>query len=149
MDTLKIDSYLHSLLLQHKFCLKDKQKDWSRPKILIPQITKLLPANLHNLCLRLNKINVNIHNSTSCNVFKRVILKFIRPEPNEVFNVESSEGLKFLARIRLGLSLLADHKFRHNFQDWWNTALIFSNKNRIYRKKNLSIICIFLKECSG
>ena len=34
-----------------------------------------------------------------------------------MFNVDSSEGLKFLTRIRLGLSHLADHKFRHNFQD--------------------------------
>ena len=57
------------------------------------------------------------HLCASCNVFKRVNLKFIRPEPNQVFNVESCEGLKFLTRISLGLSHLADHKFRHNFQD--------------------------------
>ena len=67
-----------------------------------------------------NKIDVNIRNSTSCNVFKRVILKFIRPEPNQVFNVESYEGLKFLTRIRLGLSHLVDDKFRHNLQDCIN-----------------------------
>ena len=72
--------------------------------------------------LEWTKIDVNIHNSTSCNVFKKVILKFIRPEPNQVFNVDSSEGLKFLTRIRLGLSHLVDHKFRHNFQDCVNPA---------------------------
>ena len=33
-----------------------------------------------------------------------------------MFNVDSTEGLKFLTRIRHGLSHLADHKFRHNFQ---------------------------------
>ena len=65
--------------------------------------------------LESNKLDVNIRNSVSCNVFKRVILKFIRPNP--VFNVDSNEGLKFLTRIGLGLSHLADHKFRHNFQD--------------------------------
>ena len=65
------------------------------------------------------KLNVTC-NSASCNVFKRVILKFTRPEPNQVFHVYSSEGLKFLTRIRLGLSDLADHKFRHNFQDCVN-----------------------------
>ena len=37
-----------------------------------------------------NKIDVNIRNPTSCNVFKRVILEFIRPEPNQVFNVEKN-----------------------------------------------------------
>ena len=67
-----------------------------------------------------NKLDVNICNLAFCNVFKRVILKFTRPEPNQVFNVDSSEGLKFLTRIRLGLSHLADHKFRHNFQDCVN-----------------------------
>ena len=53
-------------------------------------------------------------------MFLRVILKFIRLELNQVFNVESSEGLKFLTGIRLGLSHLADHKFRRNFQDCVN-----------------------------
>ena len=37
-----------------------------------------------------------------------------------MFHIDSSEGLKFLTRIRLGLSHLADHKFRHNFQDCVN-----------------------------
>ena len=37
-----------------------------------------------------------------------------------MFNVDSSEGLKFLTRIKLGLSHLADHKFRHSFQDCVN-----------------------------
>ena len=51
---------------------------------------------------------------------KRIMLKFFRPEPNQVFNVGSSTGLRFSTRIRLRLSLLADHKFRHNFQDCIN-----------------------------
>ena len=48
-----------------------------------------------------NEIDVNIRNSASCNVFKKVILKLIRPEPSQVLNADSSEGLKFLKRIRL------------------------------------------------
>ena len=64
-----------------------------------------------------NKIEVNIHKLAPCNVSKIVILKFIRSEPNQMFNVEVSEGLKFLTRIRLGLSHLVDHNFRHNFQN--------------------------------
>ena len=39
-----------------------------------------------------------------------------------MFHADSSEGLKFLTRIRLGLSYLADHKFRHSFQDCLNPA---------------------------
>ena len=37
-----------------------------------------------------------------------------------MFNVDSSEELKFLTRVRLGLSQVADHKFIHNFQDCVN-----------------------------
>ena len=48
-----------------------------------------------------NKIDFNISNSASCNVFKGVIIKFIRPELNQVFNVESSEGLKSLQELDL------------------------------------------------
>ena len=67
-----------------------------------------------------NKIEVNIHKLAPCNVSKIVILKFIRSEPNQMFNVEVGEGLKFLTRIRLGLSHMADHKLSHNFQDCVN-----------------------------
>ena len=68
-----------------------------------------------------NKIDVNIRNSASCNVFKRVILKFIRPEPSEVFHADINQGLKFLIRNWFEpLSHLADHRFRHNFQDCVN-----------------------------
>ena len=74
------------------------------------------------IILEWNKRDVNIRNSAYCNVFKRVILKFIRPEPNQVFDLDNSEGLKFLTRIRLGLSRLVDHKFRHNFQDCVNSV---------------------------
>ena len=49
-----------------------------------------------------NKTDVNIPNSPFCNVFKKVMLKLIRPKPNQVFNIDSSEGLKLLTRIRLG-----------------------------------------------
>ena len=68
-----------------------------------------LPA----VILEWNKLDANIRNSASCNVFKRVILKFTRPEPNKLFNVDRT-------RIRLGLSHLADRKFRRNFHDCVN-----------------------------
>ena len=51
-----------------------------------------------------NENNAYIRNSDSSNFFKKVILKFIRPELNQVFNGGNSEGLKFLTGIRLGLS---------------------------------------------
>ena len=44
-------------------------------------------------------------------------MKFIRPEANSTYNTNNTKGLKLLTRLRLGVSHLGDHKFRHNFQD--------------------------------
>ena len=55
--------------------------------------------------------------SSSINVFKKELLKFIRPGPNLTFDIHDTKGLKLLTRLRLGLSHLGDHKFRRNFQD--------------------------------
>ena len=51
------------------------------------------------------------------NVFRKELLKFIRTGPNSNYNINDTKGLKLLTRLRLGLSHLGDHKFRHNFQD--------------------------------
>ena len=44
----------------------------------------------------------------------------IRPKANRAFNCNSSKGLKFVTRLRLGLSHLREHKFKHSFQDFIN-----------------------------
>ena len=44
-------------------------------------------------------------------------MKFIRSEPNSTYNISDTKGLKLLTRLRLVLSRLGDHKFRHNFQN--------------------------------
>ena len=49
------------------------------------------------------------------NFFKNSFFPTARPEPNQVFNVGFIKRLKFVTRIRLGLSQLAGHNFRHNF----------------------------------
>ena len=64
-----------------------------------------------------NSLNIDIRNSSSINVFKKELLKFIRPEPNSTYNINDTKVLKLLTRLRLGVSHLGDHKFRHNFQD--------------------------------
>ena len=67
-----------------------------------------------------NNIDISIHNSSPCDIFKNLILRFIRPEPNKISSTQNFNGLKLLTRMRLGLSHLADHKFRYSFQDWLN-----------------------------
>ena len=51
------------------------------------------------------------------NFFLKIrILSFIRSSPNSTFNSHNSKGIKFLSRLRLGLSHLGEHKFKHSFQ---------------------------------
>ena len=56
-----------------------------------------------------------------------------------MLNTDSSERLKFLTRIRLTLSNLADYKFRYNFQDCIN--LICSCSQTIETSIHLLLYC--------
>ena len=42
-------------------------------------------------------------------------------DPNRISSIQNFEGLKLLTRVTLGFSHLADHKFRHNFQNCLNS----------------------------
>ena len=53
-------------------------------------------------------------------LFKSTILKFIRPNPSSIFNCHNPKAIKYLSRIRLGLSHLSEHKYKHSFQDTLN-----------------------------
>ena len=67
-----------------------------------------------------NELSLKIRNSESYSIFKKHLLKFIRTIPNSVFGVANIYGIKLLTRLRVGLSHLREHKFRHNFQDTIN-----------------------------
>ena len=47
-------------------------------------------------------------------------MKFIRPSPSNVFNCENHEGIRLTTRLRMGMSHLREHKFKHNFKDCLN-----------------------------
>ena len=64
-----------------------------------------------------NRLDFNVRNSVSLEVFKKSILKFIRPSPNSIFRIHNPTGIKLLTRLRVGLSHLRHHKFNHNFHD--------------------------------
>ena len=65
-------------------------------------------------------LDKSIRNSESFSIFKKNILKFIRPSPNSIFNCHNPKGVKLLTRLRLGLSHLHYHKFKRRFQDSLN-----------------------------
>ena len=67
-----------------------------------------------------NKLDSNIRNSETLNIFKSKILKFIRPTANSIFGCHNPIWVKLLIRLRLGLSHLYEHKFKHSFQDILN-----------------------------
>ena len=67
-----------------------------------------------------NKLDYNIRNSSSFNIFRESILKFTRPSANNFFNSHNPKRIKFITRLWLVLSHLREHKFKHNFQDSLN-----------------------------
>ena len=74
-----------------------------------------------------NKLDSNIYNSEALNIFKSKLLKFIRPTANSIFGCHNPIGVKLLTRLRLGLSHLREHKFKHGFQDTLNFLLSCPN----------------------
>ena len=63
-----------------------------------------------------NKLDPNLRSAASLNVFKKNLLKFIKPSPNNVLNCHKCKGIEYLTRLRFGLSHLREHVFKHSFQ---------------------------------
>ena len=64
-----------------------------------------------------NKLDINLRNAKSFLIFRNSLLKIGRPMQNPIYNIHDPMGIKYLTKLRLGLSHLNDHKLRHNFQD--------------------------------
>ena len=67
-----------------------------------------------------NNLDPTLRNSKSFVDFKNSILKFIRPSPSNVFNCNNHKGIRLITRLRVGMSHLREHKFKHNFDDCLN-----------------------------
>ena len=72
--------------------------------------------------------------------FKKRSLSFIRSSPNSTFNSHNSKGIKFLSRLRLGLSHLGELKFKHSFQHSLNLSCL---------KGKFEAISHYLLHCSS
>ena len=53
-------------------------------------------------------------------MFKKKILATVRPNPKSVFGVYDPKSIFILTQLRVGLSTLNYHKFKHNFRDTLN-----------------------------
>ena len=67
-----------------------------------------------------NKLDINLRNAKSFLIFRNSLLKIGRPMQNPIYDIHDPMGIKFLTRLRLGLSHLNEHKFKHNFWDCLN-----------------------------
>ena len=71
------------------------------------------PNSLHEW----SKLDTDTRTSPSIYVFKSKLLSLIRPISNSVFSIYDPRGLALLTQLRVGLSNLNLHMFRHNFRD--------------------------------
>ena len=71
--------------------------------------------------------------------FQKLNPKIYKTSPQQYFNDPKSLGLTYLTRLRVGLSHLREHKFRHNFRDSLNP--IFNCSNVIESTKHYLFHC--------
>ena len=64
-----------------------------------------------------NNLDDKIRNLPTLSQFKTSLLKLIRPDKKEIFDVSDLIGMRWLFQLRVGLSQLREHKKRHNFID--------------------------------
>ena len=72
------------------------------------------------------KVMLILKNAKSYMCCRNSLLKLGRPVQNPIFKVFNPLGIKFLTRLRLGLSHLNEHKFKHNFQNCLNSLCFCS-----------------------
>ena len=135
LESLRSRRWLKKLCLFYKICknkspfylynlIPDRVKFYSTRSSQIDNISNLKTRSnffrnsfFPSTITEWNKLDRDIRNSDSLNVFKLSLLKFVRPVANSVFEINNPYDLKLLTRLRLGLSHLCYRKFRHNFQD--------------------------------
>ena len=75
---------------------------------------------LANVINEWNKLDDQIKGATSFSLFKTSLVKIGHPHANSTYRIHNQVGIKLLTRLRLCLSHLNEHKFRHNFADCVN-----------------------------
>ena len=64
-----------------------------------------------------NGIGPELRAAESLSIFKKNILKIIRPVKRSLFNIHNTNGIKWIFQLRVGLSPLKSHKKNHKFLD--------------------------------
>ena len=83
--------------------------------------TEKFKASFYPHCLlEWNKLDPEIRASPTVGIFKKELSSQIRPPANSVYGIHDPKGVAYLTQLRVGLSKLHFHKFRHNFRDTIN-----------------------------
>ena len=89
--------------------------------ITFPNLMEKLESSFYLHCLsEWNKTDPEIRLAPSVAVFKAKLLSIIHPPAKSVLGIYDPVGLSYLSQIRVGLSKLNCHKFKHNFRDTVN-----------------------------
>ena len=72
-------------------------------------------------------LDPEIRESRSVNVFKKQLIGLIRPPAKSVYGIHDPKRLSILTQLRVGLSKLNFHKFKHNFRDTVNPLCLISD----------------------
>ena len=70
-----------------------------------------------NCLVEWNELDLEIRLAPSVGIFKKKLISIIRPLAKSVFGIHDPIGLSYLTQLRVGLSKLCFHKFKHNFRD--------------------------------
>ena len=117
--------------------------------ISFPQLTCIIPLEIqikflilkHNffktsffpsVLIEWNKLDATLRRYDTCNAFKSNILKFIQPSSNSLFDCHNPIGIKYITRIRLELTHLREHRFKHSFQDTLNPICNYGIESAIH-----------------
>ena len=84
--------------------------------------TEKFKSSFYPNCLsEWNELDPETRLAPSVAIFKKRLISIIRPPAKSVFGIHDPIGLSCLTQLRVGLSKLCFHKFKHNFRDSINT----------------------------
>ena len=78
--------------------------------------------------------------SPSLSIFKKRYSDFFTVKPNTIYEIHNPIGLRYLTRLRVGLSHLRSHKYRHNFKDT-ETDICSCSQNTPENVEHLFLFC--------
>ena len=114
-----LPDYLHSYLdfsSQKFYPLRSVSNSTIKP---FPSRTKTFKNTYFPFCINeWNNLDIKVRNAKSLNIFKKMIVS--ENKEKSIFSIYDPLGVKLITRLRLGLSHLNEHKFRHCFNDGVN-----------------------------